>query len=411
VQPHVVVIHQSRGLGIPYLDRIDHVANAVTYVCVRNLLDRVPGHAAAAVAEVDDPAAIPHAVRDLAARFGVPERIVALSERDILAAAYLREELGVPGQRPDHALRFRDKLVMSEVVGSSGISLPPFQAAGHGGDVAKFAEVYGFPLIVKPRLGSGSRSVVKINASEDFSALPDLDSEPFLVQNFCPDDVGAIDGVWTGAELGPWRASRYIGTCFEFAYENNTMGYVEIDDTNLTPYLSDFAESVLAALSPGTPTVFHLEHFLGDSDGAPCLRFLEIGARAGGGGTPDVWREVHGYDLLGASIDIHLGRTPDYRPLTDGVVAGDLLIRPSIEPPCTIVGTRLDVPRAFAPYHQSVPCAGTDITVTSGYSDIGAAFRFRGLSTAEVMTAMKHTEAGFHMECLPRDLSARIGVA
>ncbi|WP_433192839.1 ATP-grasp domain-containing protein [Nocardia sp. CA-107356] len=368
-------------------------------------------HAAAAVTVLDDMALAAAAVRDLAARFGTPERIVALHEFDLLTAAELRAEFDLPGDRPEYAVRFRDKLSMGESVRAHGVSVPTFRAASDVVAVREFAAEHGFPLIVKPRLGGGSRDVVKLDSAEELSFLPDLSVEPFLVQEFCPDEVGAIDGVWNGSGLGPWRASKYLGTCLEFADNGTSLGYIEIDDPTLIDPMARFAESVLSALSAGVPTVFHLEFFLGYVDGLPHIRFLEVAARAAGGETTHMWREVHGYDLLGAAVDIQLGRTPTAVSLADSEVVAELLIHPPVTPPCTVLDVRLEIPRAYAPYHYSVPPVGAMITETFGYAEIGAAFRFRGRSNKEVVEAVRRTMAGFRMDCVALDSPADVAVA
>ncbi|WP_063046472.1 ATP-grasp domain-containing protein [Nocardia pseudovaccinii] len=409
--PHVTVIHRVRGVDVPYLERIDHNADVVTYICAKDLIDGIPRHAAAAVELLEDMANAPDAVRALAARFGTPDRIVALHEFDLLTAAQLRREFGIAGDSPDYVLPFRDKLVMGATVATAGVPTPAFTHVGDVESIMDFAAVHGFPLIVKPRLGAGSKDVIRLNSIDDCAALPDLSAEPFLVQRFCPDEVGAVDGVWTGSELGPWRASQYLGNCLEFANGGTTLGYVELDDPELLEPLAGFAAAVLTALSADVPTVFHLEFFLGRDGAAPRIQFLEVAARATGGETTHMWREVHDYDLLGAAVDIQLGRIPDADPLSDESVVGELLIHPLVTPPCTVVDVQLHVPQQHAPYHVSVPQPGTTITQTFGYADIGAAFRFRGNSTVEVIDSLRRTAAGFRMDCVAYDPAADPAIA
>ncbi|WP_194290906.1 ATP-grasp domain-containing protein [Nocardia aurantia] len=362
--------------------------------------DGVPAELAAEVVTLDDMSEVAAAVRALAQRFGRPERIVALSEFDLLVAAQLRAEFGIAGDRPDYVLRFRDKLVMGEAVRAAGVSAPDFRAAPDAAAVTEFAREYGYPLIVKPRLGAGSAGILKLDGPADLVRLPDLAAEPYLVQVFCPDGVGAVDGVWTGTELGAWSASAYRGACLEFANGGASLGYIEIDDAVVLEALKEFSTSVLIALSNNVATVFHLELFLSVVDGVVRPRFLEVAARIAGGETTHMWREVHGHDLAGSAVDAQLGRPLAAEPLTDGWVVGELLIHPPVTPPCTVVATHLDVSREYAPYHLSVPAPGTEITETFGYVDIGAAFRFRGRSTAEVTEAVRHTVAGFRMDCV-----------
>ncbi|WP_328394306.1 ATP-grasp domain-containing protein [Nocardia sp. NBC_00416] len=402
VRPHILVLHRVRGLSIPYAEVIDHDSYAVTYVCPAAALTAVPS-AAAEVIVVDDMSDASVAATQLCGRFGPPHRIVALSEFDLLTAAQLRAEWDVPGDRPDHIRLFRDKLPMGEAIQAAGLAIPGFAAAHAEADVQRFAEEHGYPVIVKPCLGAGSRGVMKLDGPADLASLPALDTEPWLVQQFCPGEIAFVDGVWTGEQLGPWRASSYLDTCLSFAAGGRTLGTVEIDDPACTAALESFADAVFRALSPGSATVFHLEVFLlTDADGAVRIEFLEVAARFAGGETVDLWREVHDYDLVAAAMQTQLGQPPRAHDLAGTAVAGELLVRPPIDPPCTVEAARLYVPDdALRPYAENIPEPGTTITESFGYQGIGASFRFRGPSTTDVRAAIERTAAGLHMHCVP----------
>ncbi|MEV5650253.1 hypothetical protein AB0L57_18555 [Nocardia sp. NPDC052254] len=400
-RPHILVLHRVRGLAIPYAEVIDHESNAVTYVCPVSARDGVPPGAAEVIV-VDDMSGAAAAATVLCGRHGTPDRIVALSEFDLLTAAQLRAEWNVPGDRPGHILLFRDKLLMGQAIQTAGIAIPEFAAVSTEVDVQRFAEDVGYPVIVKPALGAGSRGVMRLDGPADLASLPDLDTEPWLVQRFCPGDIAFVDGVWTGERLGPWRPSIYLDTCLSFADGGRTLGTVETDDPAYNAELEPFVTSVFAALSPGVPTVFHLEVFLVPaSGGAIGIEFLEVAARFAGGETVNLWREVHGCDLPAEAMRIQLGMPPHSHPLADTTVAGELLIRPPLDPPCTVQSTHLDVPDGLRPYAEDVPEPGTTVTESFGYQGIGANFRFRGPSTAQVRAAIEATAAGFGMHCVP----------
>ncbi|MBF6302872.1 biotin carboxylase [Nocardia amamiensis] len=407
MRPHILVIHRSRGPIAPYLERIDHTANVVTYVCAAQVRHRIPQHAAAEVVVFDGTEPVDDAVRALASRHGVPERIVAISETDLLTAAQLRSEFGIAGDPPAQALPFRDKLVMYERAAAAGVAVPAFADAPDSAAIVEFAQRYGFPVLVKPRLGAASRDILTLSSAADLADLPDLHAEPFLVQRFCPEETGTVDGVWTGTELGPWRCARYLHSCLDFATGENSLATIEIDDPALNEQLASFARAVLIALSAGVPTVFHCEFFLAPID-APRLQLLEIAGRIPGGETTHLWREVHGYDLVGAALDIQMGRNPAARPLREGQVAGELLVRPALPPPCVVTATRLEVAPSHAPYHCAIPAVGQAITEATGYVDIGASFRFRADTSQAVAEAIRHTLSGFRMDCATDESAAAV---
>jgi hypothetical protein len=403
-RPHVAVLHRW-PIEVPYGERVDHERNAATYVCTAESRGYVPEQAAAVVVVDDFDRDAADAVRRLALRFGPAVRVVAVHELDLVIAAQLRMEFDAAGHRPDYIARFRDKVLMGRTVAAAGIDCPVFAPVESLADVAGFARRHGYPVIVKPTGDGGSSGVVKVSSKAELAARvsdAQLAAKPHLAQQYCDDPVGAIDGFWTGAALGPWRASEYLNTCLDFASGGRWMGYIEIDDPEQNAALEAFADAVLTALSPGEPTVFHLEYFLGrDAAGAPAVRFLEIGARASGGETPALWRELHGFDLHGATVDVQMGRVPTAVGFSNCNVAGELLIHPDVAPPCTVVSARLHLaPDDPAPYAMTVPQAGTAITRAFGYTDVGAAFRFSGGSTAVVRAALLRTVEAFRMDCV-----------
>ncbi|MEE1754124.1 ATP-grasp domain-containing protein [Streptomyces sp. SP18CS02] len=401
---HIVVIHRWRDQHARYEDYLDHRTHRVTYVTTELAIGSVPGGAAAArvVPATDDFDAVWRAVTELRTHFGVPARVVALNEGDLDTAALVRERLGCEGQTPGPLARFRDKLTMNEVVAGAGIPAPAFADAPDEAAVLAFADQHGWPVVVKPRKGTASRGVMRLDSPADLPRLRALPPEPRLVQAFCPDTIFHIDGLWTGDELGPWRASRYVNTCVDFT-QGEALGSVEVDDPAVLAPLSGFTARVAGALGP-EPWVFHLEAFVGTSpDGRTSIQFLEAGYRVGGAEIPFVWREVHGIDLMHAAADIQLGRRPAL-PVPDSWRTGGWLLVPSPVPaPCRV--TAWELPEAPSPeegpYASVIPAVGQVVPRVGGYEHVGARFRFRGGSSGDVEKAVLRTAAQFRMECIP----------
>jgi hypothetical protein len=423
---HIVVLHRWRDQHAHYADYIDHDAYRVSYVTTELGRVSVPVGAAAVVIvpATDSLTGTGAAVAELIERFGPVRHLVALNEGDLDTAAALRAAFGLPGQTTEELARFRDKLAMVTVVDRAGIPVPRYADVDGPESIRRFGERHGWPVVVKPRRGTASRGVVVVRGPADpddpalFGGAP---AEPCIVQSFVADPVFHIDGLWTGTQLGPWRASRYVNSCRDFT-EGTFLGSVEVDDFELRSPLEEFTVSVAAALGEGRPWVFHLEAFVGTGpDGAPRLTFLEAGARVGGGEIPFVWREVHGLDLMAAAVDIQLNRPPTVTvdpPVSDdpagvdraGGTAGWLLLPVPVPTPCRVVEVTLPPGSADSggnPYAHVVPEPGAVIPRTGGYEHVAARFRFRGASSREVEAAIEKTAKGFHMRCeaLPVRLS------
>ncbi|MDG4767451.1 biotin carboxylase [Solwaraspora sp. WMMD406] len=403
----IIVLNRWRDRYARYADYLDHDAHRVSYVTTALGRDSVPAGATAAVVvrDIEDLEQVRGAVRGLIDRWGHPERLVALNEGDLITAARLRAELGLPGQHPSAVARFRDKLVMTRLVADAGVRTLAFADAPDVDAVRVFAESHGWPVVVKPRRGTASRGIQVLNSAADLSRLADLPPEPRLVQRFCPAPIYHIDGLWTGAELGPWRASRYVNAPAAFT-SGAVLGSVEVDDPLLLAELGRFTAAVAGALSD-QPWVFHMEAFA-DADVAPT--FLEVGYRVGGAEIPFLWREVHGVDLMTAAVDVQLGRTPVLSPPATWRTGGWLLVPTPVPAPCEVV-VATD-PSALADieclYASRVPRPGQAIPRIGGYEHVGARFRFGGADTATVEKALLDVAARFRLECRPGSFGGRV---
>ncbi|MEV5973395.1 biotin carboxylase [Streptomyces sp. NPDC051921] len=433
---HVVVLHRWRDRHARYAAYLDHRAHRVTYVTTELGRSSVPEDAAAVrtVGATDDPVETRAAVAELVERFGPPSRLVALNEGDLDNAAALRSAFGLPGQTPAELERFRDKLTMVRLVDAAGVRVPAYADADTAEDVRAFAERHGWPVVVKPRRGTASRGVLPLRSEAELDAHAEVflphRHEPRIVQSFVADPVLHVDGLWTGAALGAWRASRYVNNCEEFT-KGSFLGSVEVDDPEVLGPLADFTAAAAEALGDGRPWVFHMEVFLGQApDGSPRPVFLEAGARVGGGEIPFVWREVHGLDLMAAAADIQLGRRPAVPAVGPGAAAsvgpgsadttpappaqdataalgrataGWLLVPLPVPPPCEVTAVSWATAAGESgPYAQVVPGPGQVVPAVGGYEHVAARFRFRGPSSRSVEAAIRKTAESFAMSCRPR---------
>lgn len=393
-RPHVVVLHRWRDRYAHYDRYLDHDRYTVSYLTTEVGVAGVPaGGQVALVGATDDVAQVHTEIVRLARRHGPPRAIVALKEDDLLTAAVLAHRWRCPGRTAAQLGPFRDKLLMARVVAAASIAVPDTAPAPDADAVRAHGARHGWPVVVKPRIGSSSQGV-RLVAPEDVNDLPYDGSASMLVQARNDDPIHHVDGVFDGTRLGPWRLSRYVDTCLNFR-DGRPLGSVEQDDPTVLSAVEVFTTAVLRALTD-QPTVFHLELFLGHAeDGSPRCTFLEVGARVGGAEIPFVWRDVHSYDLMDAAFRIALGRAPEATPdrvWRPGEVAGWLLVPAPAQRPCRIVEATSMLARVPGPYAEVVPQAGDVLPAADAYYEhVGARFRFRGPDTAAVLAAVQAT--------------------
>lgn len=401
-RPHIVVINRWRESYARYADYLDHETHQVSYITTEVGRPSVPAAAGdvTVVAATDDLEEVRAALRVLAVRHGRPDRIVALKEDDLLIAAQLREEWDVPGQRVKQLAHFRDKYLMASAVAAAGLELPEFALAVDAAVVLEFGRTQGWPIIVKPVMGSSSEGVVRLDGPEDVPAVRLADA-PMMVQVFNPGQIYHVDGVFSGRSIQHWRASRYVNTCLGFR-TGVFLGSVEEDDEEINRAIGESAGEYLRALSD-EPLVFHLEVFVDTSPSLPRCSFLEVGARVGGAEIPFVWREIHGYDLMDAAFQLQLGRPVPDGPLRGGgAVGGYLLIPAPEERPCRITEVTSMAGRTPGPYAEALLRVGDILPLADAYYEhVGGRFRFRGTSSRDVEQTLIATAAAFRVSAVP----------
>ena len=408
---HFIVIHRWSDRYADYGSYVDHGTHRVSYITTRRAAGSLPEGAAAVrtVGSTEDGKEVRAAVSSLTEKLGSPARIIALHEVDLDMAAELREELGLPGEQLDGLAPFRDKLVMARRLAAAGVPIPATEPAPDHAAVRAFAEVHGWPVLVKPVRGTASAGVARIDSDQDLDAYEFQPDVAMLVQPYLPHDILHVDGVATDEGLGVWRASRYLNTCLGFT-EGAALGSVELDDPRLLGPIGDFTAQVARALS-ADPWVFHLELFLSGPPEAPGLQVLEVGARPGGAEVPFLWKEVHGVDLMASAFALQIGAplpefahaAADRKPPERG---GWLLIPTPAARPCRVVASNSQLGNGSGPYAERIPTVGETLAVLPGYEHAGARFRFRGGSTAEVEAAILRTVEDFDFRCTTVDASA-----
>jgi hypothetical protein len=266
---------------------------------------------AAAVAQVHryDADSIVAAARHLAIGHPV-ERVVSFAEADVLAAALLREEWDLPGQRSTGAVAYRDKLAMRRHTAAAGLAGPAFAAVETTADVRRFVAEHGLPAVCKPRSGSGSAGVRVLHTPADVAALPQ--ALPYhLVEGYVAGEVVHVDGVWAGG--GPLFALPATYTdrgCLAYLSDRGSGSALLAADHPWHLSLVTALWNVVRALPAAPDLVVHAEFFVGP-DTPPVL--CEIASRLPGHPIPPMIDRALGVSLrdtwfrLGAGLPVDLG--------------------------------------------------------------------------------------------------------
>lgn len=213
-------------------------------------------------------------------------RLVAVTERLMVPAARLREELGLPGGPAlPQTMLFRDKVLMKEHLRAAGIRVPDFAPFS---EPAAGALLRAHPaVVVKPRSAAATERVYVLRGAADLAAFTAAyagNLDEFEVEEHIDGSLFHVDSVVRAGNVVAATAGRYLDETSSYRAAEPCRS-VAVPDGALLDDLLDFNQRVISCYR-GFTGVTHHEMFI-TGDGC-CL--CEIAGRAGGGGiTAGFW--------------------------------------------------------------------------------------------------------------------------
>lgn len=231
-------------------------------------------------------------------------------ERNMLLAAELREEFGLPGLRREDVLPFRDKCLMKDRLVAAGIRVPRFDrydAAAASADRAAYFEKItgevGLPFVLKPVDGNSADGVYQIGSLEEYAAVPDDLGRPYEYEEFIDGTIYSVNIVSRNRTSVTAGVTEYLVNS-SAVREGRVNADINLIDTDpRVPRMISFTEGVLDAL--GWPDgASHLELFLTKDDE---LVFLEVAARFKGLAGVAAMQRNYGVALVNLAFEIEAG--------------------------------------------------------------------------------------------------------
>ncbi|MFJ7193084.1 ATP-grasp domain-containing protein [Streptomyces bacillaris] len=309
---HAVLI--CSGARVPAARLLDHpLLDRLSIITEHGHTARYPdGVAVETVGSVHDVDEVLAAAWRIAGRHPL-DGVLAPYEVGLPAAGYVRTVLGLPGPDFTTATLFTNKHAMKQRLAAAGLPLMPFAGAHSDAQVRARAAEFGWPVVVKPAYGGGSKDVAVVADAAELDAWLAGGGSPrprnptavverradILVEYHCDGVVhdGAVRSVVT---------SRYLEPVLGRIGQGDPYGSYQLpSDHPEHRAVAELHAAAVAALGLRSG-VTHLEVF-GTPDG---LRVSEVACRPGGGAIPAAIQLRSGVDLVDACVRTSLGLPP-----------------------------------------------------------------------------------------------------
>jgi carbamoylphosphate synthase large subunit len=322
------------------------------------------------IGNVTDPIQLEKTVRWLQGRAKI-ERLEAVVEAHVMAAAHVRERCGIPGTSVQTTFLCRDKPAMKEALRKAGIPCAQSIGSSDAGEIKEFAAKVGFPLIVKPRDAAGASGTHRAdNAGQLHDALVACHVDKgrsVAIEEFIEGHEAFYDTITANGRVLHEFVSHYYPNVLE-AMRTRWVSpqFVATNRVDVSSYdeIKEMGRKVIAALGIETSAT-HMEWFYGPKG----LKFSEIGCRPPGVRAWDLYAEGNEIDIYKewAMAVVH-GRPS--QKLSRRFAAGIIALRPDRDGRISHYDGLEEVQRRFGPaiIDHHLPPAGTPTGgVEAGY--------------------------------------------
>lgn len=242
------------------------------------------------------------------------DRVIALDEFDLDAAAKIREHTRIPGMGVTSTAYYRDKLAMRTGASESGFLVPPFCRVLNYDELRAYMTSVHGPWLLKPRAEASALGIRKIYEPEQLwrtlDEIGDLQTN-YLLEQFVPGDIFHVDSIVSENKVVFSAVHQYGKPPMQVMHEGGVFTTRTVDRTSREWKELTVLNGRLAPDLGMARGVTHAEYIRAHEDGR--IYFLEIAARVGGAFISDLvenatrinlWREwarIEVADLRGES--------------------------------------------------------------------------------------------------------------
>lgn len=221
------------------------------------------------------------------------ESVFSLNESALLQAAYLRQQLALPGNSYQTVSMLKDKYLMRNHLNQKGFSVVRTQLGTHQLDILNFFRKIQADIIVKPTQSSGSFSVFKIRHENEVDSVQKL-LESNRVNEFIMEEY--LNGPEYSVESFSEQGTHHVLSVTEKMTGENfvELGHIipariaDAEKSLITQFVKDFLSHLGVVCGP-THTEVKMT-----SQG---LRVIESHDRTGGDRINELVKMAYGIDM------------------------------------------------------------------------------------------------------------------
>lgn len=285
------------------------------------------------------------------------DRVIALDEFDLDAAAKIREHTRIPGMGVTSTAYYRDKLAMRTGASESGFLVPPFCRVLNYDELRSYMKSVHGPWLLKPRAEASALGIRKIYEPEQlWRTLDELGEMQtnFLLEQFIPGDIFHVDSIISEHKVVFSAVHQYGKPPMQVMHEGGVFTTRTVDRTS-----REYKEltTLNARLAPDLGMargVTHAEYIRAHEDGH--FYFLEIAARVGGAFISDLVESATGINLWRewARIEVaDLRGEPYVLPKFTENYAGSVLCLASSAEPDTSIFDAPEIVKRMKKHHHA----------------------------------------------------------
>ncbi len=252
------------------------------------------------------------AVLDLARKLSVDGVLSFACDPGVVTAAYVAEKMGLPSSGPYESvciLQNKDKF--RDFLAANGFNVPVAKGYSDVDAAIKDANIFNWPVIVKPTDSAGSKGVTRVDDAKDLKksieyALKFSHSDKFIIEDFIEKkghssdtDSFSVDGELKFVSFSSQRFDESASN----PYTPAAYSWPSTISAENEKVLRSEIQRLLKLLNMRT-SIYNIET-RESTDGKPYI--MEISPRGGGNRLAEMLRYATGVDLITNSVRAALG--------------------------------------------------------------------------------------------------------